>query len=438
MPTLHLSTDKSGWHTFSYKGIPVVSGYHSQFRNLAERVSPYATAYSNWKNRPTSLAGKKRIYLRGGAQQGREKMPRKGISYRTRGRRIAAAKTIQRAWRRKRKALPSGTGGGRGVTQEHDRQTIYRRRRMPRRKRRRWIRFVKKVKAVDERQLGKNTVLINTQLTRSSGTTAYQSITGFNLYGAGSPDNDKTHLGDLGEIGRRILNLAADQTWVKGESVGDTTRVKFTSAVLDLTIRNNCTKDGALDTNAVLEVDIYEIFSKKRFAYGSSGGEYNPESWRQLFRADINREVGIYDRVAVGAANEIAPSDRGATPFEFGTAIKQYGIKIAKKTKIYLRPGSVFTYQARDPKSHTFSMQRLNTFYDTITANMTYGFNVPGVTKHIVFFAKLIPGITQGSGAGQTQIILNCGITRKYQFVVEGINDSRSMYLAQSYTYTDT
>lgn len=433
MPTLHLSTDKSGWHSFTYKGIPVVSGYHSQFRNLAERVSPYATAYSNWKHRPT-ITGTKRVYLRGGAQQGRNKMPR------TRGgRRIAAAKTIQRAWRRhkRRKALPSGTGGGRGVTQEHDRQTIYRRRRMPRRKRRRWVRFVRKVKAVDERQLGKNTVLINTKLTRQSGTSAGQVITGFNLYGGGSVDANKVHLGDMGEIGRRILNLSSDQTWVKGESVGELTKVKFTSAVLDLTIRNVSEKDSALDSNAVLEIDIYEMYSKKRFAGPSSSGEYNPESWYNLFRYDLNKEVGLYDRVSIGAANEISPEDRGATPFEFGGAIKQYGIKIAKKTKIYLRPGSVFTYQARDPKSHSFTMARLNNFYDTTTSNMTYGFNIPGITKHIVLFAKLVPGISQGNTAGKTEVKLECGITRKYQFVVEGINDSRSMYLSQVETYTN-
>jgi hypothetical protein len=425
MPTLDLATDDSGWHTFSYKGIPVVSGYHSQFRNLAERVSPYATAYSNWKHRPIDLSGNKRTF-RGAIKN---KMPR-AHRFRYRAKRRLAASRIQRAWRKRR--TPSGTGGGKGVTQEHDRQTIYRRRRMPKRKRRRWIRFVKKVKAVDERQLGKNTVLLNSLVTRRSGTTSKQTIIGFNLYGAGAEDPYRW-LGDMGEIGRRILNLNADQTWVKGESVGESTQVKFTSGVLDLTIRNVSQLDsGALDTNAVLEVDIYEIYGNRRFSYGSSTTEYAPDNWRLLFDADSNREVGIYDRVAATAGTQIEPTDRGATPFEFGTAIRQYGIKIAKKTKVYLRPGSVFTYQARDPKAHTFNLHRLNTFYNGTAANMVYGFNIPKVTKHIVFFAKLVPGITQGTGVGQTQVVLKCGVTRKYQFVVEGINDSRSMFLSHT------
>ena len=68
----------------------------------------------------------------------------------------------------------------------------------------------------------------------------------------------------------------------------------------------------------------------------------------------------------------------------------------------------------------------------------TYGFNVPKITKHLLVVAKLVPGLTYGTADGQYEAKLDSGITRKYAFVVEGINDRRSAYLTQTVSLTDT
>ena len=60
-----------------------------------------------------------------------------------------------------------GAGGGRrgssgvGVTNQHDRAFVYRKKRMPRRRGKRWMKFSRKVHFVAEKDLGTRTIVMN-------------------------------------------------------------------------------------------------------------------------------------------------------------------------------------------------------------------------------------------------------------------------------------
>jgi len=81
----------------------------------------------------------------------------------------------------KRKRVSSNTGilGGTNA----DIRMIYRKKRMPKKKRKRWANFVKKVGAVEERSLGTRTVLFNDLITQTSGATTGQNTLTLCLYG---------------------------------------------------------------------------------------------------------------------------------------------------------------------------------------------------------------------------------------------------------------
>ena len=110
---------------------------------------------------------------------------------------------------------------------------------------------------------------------------------------------------------------------------------------------------------------------------------------------------------------------RGCTPFEKTKALAEFRVKIWRKTKYFLKPGQTLTYQTRDPKRHSVYKNRI--------LKTDQGFNYPGMTKILFVVYKSVPGITVGSGAGQTQEQISYGVTRKYMYKVEVLQEDRSI-----------
>jgi len=321
-----------------------------------------------------------------------------------------------RSYTRYKRRTKSGLGTLGGTNA--DSRLVYRKKRMPTRKKRRWKSFVKKINAVAERELGTRTVLFNDQLLLTSTAAGKQLCLSLALYSCNNSDANKTWLKDLDQIVK--LENTANSTALNGETVDDTTKFMFHSGIMDITLRNvsgyHETLNGPiiLDAAAQMEVDVYEIYVRKAVKTNS----IDNKDLSQLFNSNDSKEIG-------GTGTGIEIQDRGATPWEVPHNFGLYGVKIYKKTKYFIPSGQTITHQSRDPKRHVASKK-------TITEND--GFNMPGWTKHLFIIGKLVPGLTIGSGANEYAQRLALGLTRKYMYKVEGMNDSRERLITSTVT----
>lgn len=303
---------------------------------------------------------------------------------------------------------------GIGFTTQHDRKLVYRKKVMPKRFKRRWKSFVRKVNTISEKDLGTRTVVLNYSLDTVNNNATYHSVCSMGLYTLKATipmNNDLNYIASL-------ENYHADPTTTKGITVEDSTKIMFQSAVLDVTIRNTSTffdgSTSSLSSNAALEMDIYEMSSSKPFE--NTTNQY--DGIGTLLQAECAYTANIG-----GTGNQIEMQTRGSTPWDVPFALGRYGIKIWKKTKFFIPNGQTITYQIRDPKRHVETIKNL--------ANQN-GANKPGWTKWIMCVYKLVPGLTVGSTANTYQERIAIGQTAKYMYKVEGANDSRDRYRQQS------
>lgn len=334
-------------------------------------------------------------------------------------RRIAARRAGGRARihtvnRQRRQKSYSGILGGTNA----DQRMVYRKKRMPKKKRKMWLRFVKKVNAVDERELGSRTVLINDTITSTHS--AGQGCLTLSLYSWKNDAPTRGWLRDLEQIGG--IENAASPTVTLGATVNPTSKVMFHSGIMDVTIRNtsyfkdtNNAEQAAPD--AAIELDLYEIYHRTTAATGS------------VTPGDMSTLLNSYDDDQIGGTGTgISITDRGASPFEFGGQMGKFGIKILKKTKYFIPNGQTITFQVRDPKRHVCT-------YKDLTDND--GFAKPGWTRTFYLMYKLVPGILLGSTASTYTGRISVGSTRKYLYKIEGINDNRERLLGGTYTPTN-
>lgn len=332
-----------------------------------------------------------------------------------------AARSMYNTYKTKRLRVAVPMTSGRGVTDQNDRINIYRKKSMPRRKKLRWKRFKQKVHAVAEKELGSRTVVFNRLLNTTPDFALYgsiaqiaQSIALYPLAGGGA------HMLDLKNIAG-YENTVNDET-THGQHVDPTTKFIFQSGILDITIRNtsyivgfNGAEEGPA-TDCTLEVDIYEIVSGKEWTSSLTGEPANIVSALDVADSSTG-EIGQQIQT-----NDISIGKRGATPWDLPHGLSTWRLKILKKTKMFVSWGKAITYQYRDPKRHVFTRQ-----------NMTErrGCNYPGVTKHVLVIAKAVLGIIEGATEGDTMPRLSTGVTRKYLYNIEGMNDTRDKMVFQ-------
>lgn len=272
---------------------------------------------------------------------------------------------------------------GQGVTDQFDRKVIYRKRFMPKRKRRRWKAFKSKVNYCSEKDLGSKTVVFNNRI--EIGSTGSQT----NIQGVGecalySMRGVKSHMKDIYTITSTDADIPA------------TGKACFQSAVLDITLVNNSqSSDGSV--TIPVEIDIYEIVASKSFRSLAADGDLEA-----VFTDAATNTVNIN-----GAATGLTQTQRGVTPWDFPQALGQYGLKILKKTKFQLSFKQVLTYQIRDPRRHVFDKTSVEDW--TATANG------PKVTRFLYFVARSVPGF---GDTATDKLSVYAGITRKYLYKV--------------------
>lgn len=316
---------------------------------------------------------------------------------------------------RRTKARNRAITSGRGLTFQHDRQFIYRRKRMPRGKRRRWTRFKSKVNAVSDKSLGSRTILFNKSHAYSNATSQNQGLVNLCLYGWDSSAANSTWHNDL-----RYISKLENTNTTNDLSMQQEVPFMFQSAILDITMRNVSfvTGQSDLDPAATLEVDLYEWTMKREAEING----VNYQTGHALFTQTALDPTPIFDNNVSANSTPVLLSQRGSTPWECTTVLSGFGVKILKKTKFFIGSGQTATYQMRDPKRHVITKKKLQT--DT---SGTSGFNYPRLTRNVMIVFKAVPGISIGGG-GTTEM-LNVGVTRKYMYKVRGINARGSAYI---------
>jgi len=276
----------------------------------------------------------------------------------------------------------STNSSGQGVTNQFDRKTVYRKKRMPYRKKRQWKRFVKKVNSALLKDVGTKTVIRNTQMVQTWADDSQTSLSCC-LYGKDGFNDTSIRCGfdDLKQIYVNDADLSEA-----------TSQAHFFSGVMDLTFTNMSTLVGeGSNNNTGMEIDIYELGFSKTVDNGALAGMLT---------------------VAANNTNTINPlqpqitiATRGVTPFDLPDFLAQ-GVRVLKKTKYFLGKGEVATYQYRDPKN--FKMRK------SVVDNSDENFAIPYKTRGILFIAKGIPT----PDATQVLKSLQVGVTRKYGYKV--------------------
>lgn len=242
---------------------------------------------------------------------------------------------------------------GIGVTGQYDRKLIYRKRNMPKFKKRRWRKFINRVHAVAERELGSNTIVFNSRVVTTNSAAASQLVSHFACYGAFGGTGVNPSLNDLRYIG--ALNNQGNPTIADGVSVQKSTRYFFESAIMDITIQNTSyilsqALAPVYASECKVECDVYEILVRRSMLTESNGSVTNALDLNQLYAFNPADTPAVKDNNTSPTTNEIFITSRGATPFDMTYATSMFGIKVLKKTKYMLAQGETVTYQYRDPK----------------------------------------------------------------------------------------
>lgn len=208
------------------------------------------------------------------------------------------------------------------VSNQFQTKQWYKKKRMPRRKRKQWVKFTKKVRAVFNKEMSCQTIL------RREVGTASAAINTQNFFNAMlfPADGVVASMNDLVEIKKSLAGTAA---------VGDKSKFRIESGVLDLAIQAKAT-----NTNT-LYADVYSIVARKDL----------PSS---MYTSPTNMFANLTSESTVDLEGDtrIAPTDIGSTPFSMPLFCQYW--KILSKKTITMTPGQVAEMQLRDSKNKYF------------------------------------------------------------------------------------
>lgn len=309
------------------------------------------------------------------------------------------------AMRKRAKGAPSTQGryvkkrqSNNYTTKQYDVTTQYRKRSMPRFKKKAWGRFVRRVTAVGIKNAGLKTVIFNNRLV-STSSAGYQGVFSVCLYGVNGTDVANSTLGyrDLFAV---FNNEPAIVKTAAPGSVPLNGVLNFGSGILDITLRNLGEQDA--------EVDVYYGYHWKDTTLTNPR---NGSNTRNLIEDFTN---GGYNQEIAAGNSTINLGERGATPFDLSSGLSSSGFKVLKKQKILMEPGKSVFIQHKDPKNHRLDWVNLN----------KGGYAKKGLTYDIMVIHK--PAV---SSTDDLQSTLAVGVTRKFSYTVLDWNQDENAKL---------
>ncbi|AFR11830.2 capsid [Niminivirus] len=259
------------------------------------------------------------------------------------------------------------------LTYDNDFKTDYRYKRMPKRRRRRWKRFTKKVNAVINRSQGLKKVLYSDIVRLSSNVSqcAYHSAM---LY---TPDARVTDLSaDLGMIFRDILGAVAYNDIQNILVQGDVDKkIRFESANMDVSWRN-------VGANPVI-IDLYYVRCRKTFGLTGADADNNTQGIFSLGFVKQGVIVDEEDGNTVGSNRQFALTV-GSTPFQSSLFCQTY--RILSKKRITIAPGNTVSMTLKDSRNKV--VNAMDTRARICMRNLTHGYlfqlyGVPGLNGDV-------------------------------------------------------
>lgn len=250
---------------------------------------------------------------------------------------LAATRTVRRN-------KPHGSAP---LTYDNDFKTDYRHRRMPRRRRRRWVKFVRKINAVTLRnQQGLRRVIYHQILTYAPAIDQTQ-FGGSLLYAA---DGDPlTGHADMGNLFRQHLTAAVFNSENDLTVAQPAERMlHFESAQVEVTMRN-VGSDTAI-------VEVYRVVCRKQHAqtnasaFNTIGGVYSLGFLKQgqIFDIESGQVVGTAPESAV---------EVGTTPFQSRRFCETF--KIYSRKKFQIAAGNTISFILKDPRNRVINAQNV-------------------------------------------------------------------------------
>jgi len=214
------------------------------------------------------------------------------------------------------------------LTNQYDVKTQYRRRRMPRRRRKAWVRKVRMVNHIVNNKLGSQ----------------YQMLRSFNNQTAMAGNQGFFSAGIYGENGSSSVanDFGIDDLYNLDFKSGETSLINkwsLKSGVLDVEIVNI----GSEDNLNTMTIDCYEIICRKDMnAQGSSSFNGPADCFNKSFA----------EQDLLGTNTALGASIPGVTPFQASTFCQHF--KILRKTRVLLSPGQATHFMYRDAKDRTY------------------------------------------------------------------------------------
>lgn len=273
------------------------------------------------------------------------------------------------------------------VTTQKDVSLQYRKKRMPYRKRKQWVRFSKKVNAVNLKSLGTYTTVYNRIYTVTNAANN-QGVGWAVLYGKNGEEAPTNGAGYSDMF--KIVDGNTD--------IANSAKVHFRSAVMDITMTNK--------SAVPIELDVYHI------VFWDETDFISP----QLLLENAQSATPVMQPSATNSS--LVLNDRGVTPFDIPLFISMGKIKILKKYKYFVPAEDSVTYQVRDARNRTITKRSI------IPATARTSFVQPGWTQCILTIHKP----TAGNQA--TAAALAVGVTRKYSFSIEANAEAKDAIVA--------
>lgn len=277
-----------------------------------------------------------------------------------------------------------GKPKGIGVTTQHDVVSQYKKSYMPKKKKKAWRKFTRKVTAAVDKHLGTRSIVRNYTFLGLIPAGTQQAYMDFGLYTLGDSWTGAT--GGVIDLWRDVANIGVavglgDPNAAAGASDNSAKKMEFRSAVLDFTFKNQSSTSG-------LEIDVYMIVPKKG-ARGSANSDVTT----------IMNNGWLNTGTPAGGTN-LTTGTRGVTPWQSSALCRRF--TILTKKKYFIPAGNTFTYQYRDPKNYTVDTNRF------ANGGFSY-YGLPHMNKMILMCIKRIVG--ENAGVGHDFAI---GITRTY------------------------